>query len=219
MDILLYYLFSSVEYVAMFILTFRLFRLSLAGTGWRLVLACLLLTNVDQSVRFLYDAPEIAPLVQLVLMFFLMWLLFGIHPFYASFVGVTGYMLYVSVANFWISLLPAFGVIDIADLSDPNHIDNRLLQCATAFTTLLSARIIQVKGWGFNFVPDDQGARVRLTWTNRFALANVLLSAFVVAVGYYVFLDYRQIPSMFISLAFWIALALLLYLSKRKNEE
>ena len=151
--------FSALEWLAMFILTFALFKFQLPGYWGRLLLSSLMLSLLSCLIFVEFNLILFAPLVQMPIVFLFIWQYFRVPVFYAWLMNVNGYVFY--------TLLQAI-ILFIFELTgakiEPNDPSAYIVQSTTIVIVLFLAWRLIRTNWGFTFVPDTD--RVKMMWNN-----------------------------------------------------
>jgi hypothetical protein len=216
MKFVLFTLFSSMEYVATFILMFTLFRFRFKGYRKQIALTSLILCYVSYTMRF-DGMANITTIVQLILFFLLIWMLFQVQVFYAAIMSFTAFIGYGIVQILIVLITLNLGMLEIADLRE-NTLKGYVIQLGTAVIYASIGWIIRKKNWGFSFVPTSNYGRIKYTQLNMIFMLVMIISTIAMLFTIYAINNNRSIEASVILLAiFVIIFSVMLYLSNRKD--
>jgi hypothetical protein len=159
-DVLLFLFFSSLEWLALIVLTFAIFKFQLPGYWGRLLLSSFMLSLLSHTILITLDLVAYGPLIQMPILFFYFWQIFRIPIFYAGLMVVNGYLLYSLIQAV---ILVVYQIIGFTIA--PNEPTAFIAQTITAGITFLMAWLLIRTNWGFTFVPDTD--RVKMQWNKR----------------------------------------------------
>ncbi|HBS44638.1 MAG TPA: hypothetical protein DEA91_09635 [Paenibacillus sp.] len=210
-DFILFIIFSGLETYAIFFLAFKIFKIDLYHK--EMVFASFIMGFFSYSLRTNYDLFQLDILSQYALMFCFMWLLFRIHPFYASI--LTG-MAYQSYSVIQTSLYYLLKFIAKLPLTLMNYFSAKVfvLQLLSALTVICIGLYVGHKRIGFDFVPDKPDVKIKTT-TNEKILFILNLPALIVItfLSYFVESFFFFLIPIFYGIILWGYL----YLSYKKD--
>lgn len=99
MDTIVFLFFSMLEWFALILLTFALFRLEIRNHIGQLIFASFLLSLLSFMLFIVFELTLFATLIQPIVVFLMFWLLFRIPVFYAGLIVVNGYLAYLLVSS------------------------------------------------------------------------------------------------------------------------
>lgn len=218
-EFLLFTLQSSVEYTAMLIFVFCLFRINFSYYKYHVAFVCLSLSYISYTMR-VDGLSTITPLVQLTVLVLFLWLLFQIQIFYAAILAVTGYFSYAVIQTIIVFVLHLTNIIEMSDL-EPLKFANTLVALSSGLVTLLLSMLIKRKNWGFAFVPHNPDQKINLLKRENITFLIIVISSIIMtSLAYYFSLVVKSSFSILIALLVLIFLVtLLLYFAMRKDRK
>lgn len=177
---LLFTLISSVEYIALIVFAFTLFRINPRWYKPQILFVCVSLSYVSFTMRG-DDLAVITPFVQLAVLIVLLWLMFHIHPGYAALVAVIGYFAYGLLQGALLLVLGLFGV----------HL--QAMTMSMYGVALLSSAIMFGVSYGlkrgnrgFSFVPVSDEVQKRSTDSKLILLILIIVFLIIgIGISYY----------------------------------
>lgn len=179
MEVIRFLLFSSLEWFALFVLTFAMFKFPYRGYWGQLILCSVLLSFISYVLFDALNMRPIAPIIQLPLVILCTWQIFRVHLFYAAIMTTFSYNCYAFLQSLYIVIMKGFGLSFEEVVSTPY---SYILQPLTIGSTVLLGWIIYKRRVGFTFVPDFEHIRVKLRGINLWLLLLVVLGNANVAV-------------------------------------
>lgn len=156
-EALTFIFFSAIEWLALIVMTFAIFKFQLPGYWGRLLLSSFMLSLLSYMVLVELDMSLYGMFIQVPFVFFHFWQVFRIPMFYAALMVINGYV--------WYTLIQAV-VLFIFQLAGnqimPNIQPAFVIQSITAVMVFLIAWLLIRTNWGFTFVPDTD--RVKISW-------------------------------------------------------
>ncbi|XEC93908.1 hypothetical protein AB6A23_21545 [Paenibacillus tarimensis] len=213
MNIILFLLFSSVEWLGLVLLTFAMFKFPFKGYWGQIILTAVIMALLSHFVFEVLELRVVATLLQPPIIFLFLWQMFRIHIFYAGLMTVYGYMGYVFIQYSILLLMLSFGV-QLENLI-PNTFPTYVLQFASIFTVLLVVWLFRKFRIGYSFVPDSEHVSVTMNGVNLWLLLLTIAGYGFMALTNFVTFS-KGIPTLFIMIAF-IVLGVLLYYALRKE--
>lgn len=211
-DVVFFLLFSPVmEFLALSLFTFSLFRFPLRGFIPHLIFLCLLLSYVAYTLREL-GWTSYAPSIQMILFIVGIWLLFRVHSFYAVIMGVTGYHGYIVIQ---VPILLAMEAAGWANLSQGEGLE--WVQFATVLAAGLITWLLRRYQIGFTFIPASDTRRVRFHKYNLIMLAVALLD--IVLEGVFILLYKTKVNGLAFLLSTVQFLIMLFFLNYAMKKE
>lgn len=209
MEVIRFLLFSSLEWFALFVLTFAMFKFPYRGYWGQLILCSFLLSLLSYVLFDVLNMKPLAPALQLPLVIICTWQIFRVHLFYAAIVATYGYVAYSFLQSLFILFWKIFGLTFEETISPPN---GYYLQYATIISALVVGWIIYKRRVGFTFVPDFEHVRVEFRGINLWLLILVILGNLQVAS--YSIIAPRSIETVLLS---GVVLLILIYFARKKE--
>lgn len=179
-DFLLFTFVSSVEYAALMLFVFALFRIRFRWYDPKLLFMYVSMSYVSLTLR-LYDSFAFyASLSQLLLLFVLMWLLLQFHMFYAAIMAVAGYVTFALLQSAIVYAVNAAGMLALDELT--------LLSAQSYGVSLLTGVALGAVGYairrsnkGFSFVPHSDAVKIDYSRKHNLLLALSVAAALAAA--------------------------------------
>lgn len=178
LDFILFMVFSGLETYAIYYLAFRIFKIDLYHK--EMVFGSFVMGFFSYSLRTNYELFQLDILSQYALMFCFMWLLFRIHPFYASILTGMAYQAY-SVIQTSLYYFLNFVIKLPLDSSDSVSINIMVLQVTSALTAMCIGAYVGRKRKGFDFVPDKPDIKIKPSSSEKILFALNLPALFIIA--------------------------------------
>lgn len=169
LDFVLYLTFSVLETCAMFFLTFKMFKLDVYPK--EMLFSGLIMAFFSYVIRVDYQWIELDIIIQYLLLFCFLWLLFRIHLFYAAILTGITYQAYTSIQLVFVLVLNRSGVFSTHTFYGID-IYAFLIQILSALTAILLGLYIGFKRKGFDFIPDKPNGLIKIS--NREKLLFIL---------------------------------------------
>lgn len=157
-EVFLFLFFSALEWLALIVLTFAIFKFQLPGYWGRLLLSAFMLSLVSYMIIVELELVLYGPLLQMPIVFLYFWQNFRIPIFYAGLMVVNGYIFYTLTQATILVLFQGFGITAM-----PNETTAYIVQSVTVCVAIFIAWLLIRTNWGFTFVPDTD--RVKVPWT------------------------------------------------------
>jgi hypothetical protein len=214
----LFAFFSSFEYVAIFILSFTLFRfydfLYNSASIARIIFVSLALSYISYTMRVTYEMGGLSVAVQMVVYIAFVWLLFRVQVFYAAIMAVTGVMIYSALQFSLTALLEIIGFIADKDIMQQY---GPIIQICTAVITVVLCRAAQKRNIGFSFISDSPYSKVDLNRDNVVFIVFLAIAVIVHALAVYLYLEAIVTKISYLALAMVITSAPLVYFAIKKD--
>src|SRR5690625_1713853 len=219
LEFVLFTFFSSFEYVAIIMIAFAIYRIRFKNIAFHLLFISLSLSYVSFTMRDHVGIESFAPIIQIMVLFLFIWLMFRIQVFYALLITVTGYFSLVIDQGLLIVLLDFLGVIIFEQVA-PSTMIGYYIQMLTAAVLIVLSSIVEKFNWGFDFVPHSEFAKVRMRHENTIIL-SIILVAFLIFLVTYSLVMYNKLINGFqiIVMTNIVALALLIYFARKKDKK
>ncbi|WP_143762435.1 hypothetical protein [Paenibacillus odorifer] len=182
LDFILFMIFSILETYAMFFLAFKIFKIDLYHK--EMVFASFIMGFCSYTIRINYGIFPLDIFSQFALMFCFMWLLFRIHPFYASILTGMAYQAYSVIQASIVYLLNSVMSMPL-NTSDPITKNIMTMQILSALAAILIGMYVGYKRIGFDFVPDKPDVKVKPTTSEKILFALNLPTVIVVTLFTY----------------------------------
>lgn len=218
MDHTFFFLFSFIEFTAMLTLILSLFLFNLRAFRSHILFSAFMLTQASYLLRIGAEFASFAMFVQLIMIVLFFRLMFQIQWFYASLMGVIGYIVYVIMQATIIlitSLITPYSFSDIVN-STPDNI-GYVVQTLTAIFSLLLAWLLLRVRIGFSFIPDTESVKVHLNFENLLFLSIMSLGVLTMLTLYNVMYA-SQLNAIIFAAILVIQTAVMLYLALRKEK-
>lgn len=218
MDHTLFFVFSFIEFSAIFTLILALFLFNLRAYRSHILFSAFILTQASYLLRFGAELESVAVLGQLVLFILLFRLMFQIPLFYSALMGIIGFILGVLVQMFIVFFASMFSPYTFQQFvnNEPQHI-GYIIQVLTAIVVLIFAWLLTRYRIGFSFIPDTDTVHVQFNSENILFLSLMSLGVVTLLTLYNFIFDTNF--STFVLLFLLIAQALLLlFLALRKEK-
>jgi hypothetical protein len=210
MDVIIFLFFSMLEWFALILLTFALFRLEIRDHIGQLIFASFLLSLFSYMLFIVLDLTLFATLIQPIVVFLVFWLLLKIPVFYAGLLVVNGYLAYVLVTSFIYLSIDYLGVETY-----PGTPISYITQLITGIIVFILTWIIHKLRLGYSFV--QYGKDTKVSGINRKLLLLTLLGYITLASFNILYYGARKPLLVLISIV--IAFALLQYWTLKKEHE
>jgi hypothetical protein len=182
LDFILFMIFSILETYAMFFLAFKIFKIDLYHK--EMVFASFIMGFFSYTLRINYGMFQLDILSQYALMFCFMWMLFRIHPFYASILTGMVYQSYTLIQTSLMYLLDSVITMPL-NILDPITKNMMTMQILSALAAILIGMYVGHKRIGFDFVPDKPDVKINPTTSEKILFALNLPTVIVVTLFTY----------------------------------
>ncbi|HEY2493813.1 MAG TPA: hypothetical protein VGI33_13025 [Paenibacillus sp.] len=208
-----YLILSVFETGAMFFLSFKIFKIDLFLK--EIVFASLIMGFISYILRNDYHLIQIDIVLQYMLMFCFLWLMFRIHVFYAAIMTGMGYQAYLLIQTFLYSIMDRMDFLSYSYQIGIN-IGTLILQVSSALTAILIGMYIGKKRKGFDFIPDKPNGKIHICSRDKILFALNIPSILILVSAMY-FANY--LSQWFFIMPFSYALVLYgyLHLSYKKD--
>ncbi|WP_127589198.1 hypothetical protein [Paenibacillus koleovorans] len=214
MEFLLFVIFSSMEYLAVFAIMFVLFRFEYKFYHNSVIFICAILSFVSYSIRYGFHQDFLAPIAQVLLIFAFLYYIFEIQIFYSGIMTVTGSLFFGIIQTVLYILLDRFGIITEDGLVE-HSVQGYTLQFISSLIVFILAILIKKRNYGFAYVPHGQRAFVRYQGLNRMFLYLMILGIiFILALFYF---NIEEPYVILITIILTVIFIALMYLSVRKE--
>lgn len=213
MDIIQFLSFSVIEWLALIILTFAMFKFPLKGYWGQILLTSAVMAFFSYFVFQIIDR-HFATFLQPPILFLFFWQMFRIHIFYAGLMTVYGYLGYLFIQYFILLTMIMFGFP--LENFYPNEIPAYILQIVTIVLVIIIARNLYKSRIGFSFVPDYEYAPIDFKGINLRLLFLTILG--YICLSFTNFVSFSSSVTSFVFMLFICAvLGMLLYYALRKE--
>ncbi|MEF3304062.1 hypothetical protein [Paenibacillus sp. GYB003] len=214
MIMLLFLLFSSLEWMAMFMLALAMFRFPVRGYVGQVIFTSFLLSLLSYFVFRTMDMRVLATALQPPVVFLFFWQMFRIHIFYSAIMTIYGYLGYMVLQLCVYFLFDLFGY-PFSQI-EPNTIVGYSSQIVTISLVGTIVWFLYKYRIGYTFVPDYEHMKVILRGLNLRILVLVFAGYLTVAVANLLVFDNGFANLSFALLA--VLLGILLYLAQKKDD-
>lgn len=184
MEVVTFLFFSMLEWFALILLTFAMYRFEVRDSIGQILFASFLLSFFSYTLFNVLDLRQFATLIQPIVVFVFFWQMFKFPVFYAGLCVVNGYLGYCLVVSLLYGILGQFGIT-----VTPSTPTSYVIQSLTAVIVLIIIYVILKNRLGFSFIHQRQLTKVYLSGTN---LRLLLLTL----VGYTVLTSFNILYSM-----------------------
>ncbi|WHY17964.1 hypothetical protein QNH28_21030 [Paenibacillus sp. G2S3] len=200
-DFILFIIFSGLETYAIFFLAFKIFKIDLYHK--EMVFASFIMGFFSYSLRTNYDLFQLDILSQYALMFCFMWLLFRIHPFYASILTGMAYQSYSVIQTSLYYILKFIAKLPLT-LLDYISINVFILQFLSALTVICIGVYVGNRRIGFDFVPDKPDVKIKTTTSEKILfILNLPALTIVTSLSYFVESFFFFLIPIFYGIILW----------------
>ncbi|QYR22676.1 hypothetical protein KZ483_06930 [Paenibacillus sp. sptzw28] len=211
-------LVSSIEYAAILIFIFTLFRIKYRWYAYHMIFVCVSLSYLSFTMRE-DQLAALSPFVQLGVLVILMWLLFQIHLGYSVFISFIGYFAYGLLQGFIMLLARVF-----VNNLEPFTMKMYLVALITSSVAIVISYYIKRKNWGYSFVPNSDELEIssmkkKELFTLLLVLLFLLFGVGIVYYAYYFTVEHGSAIS-FISaiIVLIVETSLLIYAANKKEK-
>lgn len=172
MEVVLFAIFSLMEYASILVLIFSLFRFNLNEYIPEVVFSSSLMTFFSYWIRYGSFLDVSAPFVQMGFLIIMMWVVFRFHLFWSTLMGglvYAGYGILQAIILIGMEWIFGTGIL-------VHDVWRHVLQVVTATAALLISWILHRYDKGLNFVPQGR------VLTSTFSKANVSLLVSVLVI-------------------------------------
>lgn len=208
-----YLILSVFETSAMFFLSFKIFKIDLFLK--EIVFTSIIMGFISYMLRNNYHLDQVDIVVQYVLMFCFLWLLFRIHVFYAAIMTGMGYQGYLLIQTFFYAIMDRMDFISYNNQLELN-MGTLILQALSASTAILIGIYIGKKRKGFDFIPDKPNGKINVSSRDKILFALSIPSVLIVISTMY-FANYLSQWFFIEPFAYALVLYGYLYLSYKKD--
>jgi len=215
MRLLLFLLFSTIEFGSAIALTFSIFLFPIRSNLSRIAFSSLFLAQTSYLIRVELDAETYAPIILVAIMFLFIWMILRVQFFYAAIMTVIGYIA-TAVVQFSLFLIYSkiFNLFTL-ELSISNHLFSYFMQASSSSLSLLICYYFVKKRIGFTFVPDDMKT-IQFRREN-FPFVFIIFIALIILSTFYYLRDSYSTHFIVLGLLLTLTLIMLLYLAIRKE--
>lgn len=213
MKTLIYFLFSSTEWLALIVLTFAMFKLQFKGYWGQIILTAVAMSFLSHFLFIVIDKRVIATVLQPPALFLFLWQVFRIQVFYAALITVYGYLGYLFI-QYAVMLLQLGIGVSLESLVPGSGIMYVLQGISICIVLLIAWLLIKFRV-GYTFVPDYEHTPFTLKGINLRLLLLILAGYCAIASSNYIAFTI-SIPTLLALLSYFI-LGVLLYYAQRKE--
>lgn len=212
LDFILFMVFSFMETFAMFFLAFRVFKIDLYIV--ELIFASTIMAFISFVLRHDYGLMMTDIVIQYLLAFSFIWLLFRIHVFYAAIMTGLSYLTYMLIQSTCYLLMNATGLYSLSFPFMTSGV--YLLQIVSATLTFSIASYVNKRRKGFDFVPDKQNGKIKIQSREVVIFGLSVPSLFIVLLMIFLSEHYTDF-FLIMPIAYGILLYGYLYFSNKKD--
>ncbi|WP_312115460.1 hypothetical protein [Brevibacillus reuszeri] len=160
MKLFLFFLFSSFEYISIFIMMLILFRQKIRIHLGKIAFLCIFLSLVSHFIRYTLQLNEFAIIVQIITMVASLRYLWNIQWFYSIVMAVISYCAFLAINVLTFILMNSLGLIRLDQLQEADGTGlaymGYVLQLVTVCMCTVFIVIIRYLNRGWAFVPDGE---------------------------------------------------------------
>ncbi|MBD2864266.1 hypothetical protein [Paenibacillus oceani] len=212
MSALIFLFFSMLEWIALILLTFSIYRFPMRDYAAQVGITALLLSIISLVLFEYLDIDILATLIQPLFVFLFFWLFFKVPVYYAGLCVVNGYLGYAAIQSIVFYVYELLGI-----MINPGTALAYLAQAVTAAVAFIVIGFALKYRLGFSFVTPNEITRVRLRGTNLKLL--LLTFAGYGALSSFNFLYYLSDYTIIIVLLMFSAFAIIQYWTFQKEYE
>ncbi|MDT3427499.1 hypothetical protein J2Z22_003062 [Paenibacillus forsythiae] len=176
-EFVLFMLFSILETCALLFLAFKTFKIDIFPI--EMVFASIVSGFFSYVLRHEYGLIDLDVLIQFVLMFCFIWLLFRIHIFYAVIMTSMAYQAYLLIQTFYYLFFEQFNLlVHLPEFS--SNVTAYTLQTLSAFTGFFLGILIGRSRKGFDFIPDKPTGRITVQFREKILFALSIPSILII---------------------------------------
>jgi hypothetical protein len=173
--------FSLIEALSIIVFIMLMFRFNVK-TYWKdIIMTGTLLTLASYLSRFVFDIPQFAPVIFLVLLILFLTIIFKVIWYYASMMGIFGYS--VSAAIQYALIFSPHNLLTLEEMI-ANPLLGGIVQLTTAIITIVIGYIVYKRRSHFNFVPTYDGNLFRVKGERKFALRVSIIAMVLLVVAF-----------------------------------
>ncbi|MEI7024767.1 hypothetical protein [Paenibacillus sp. y28] len=179
MNALYFFILSSIEFFSGLCLILTMFMFPIRTYLPHLVFTSLILTQTSYLFFEVFSLQWLGPVVQLFMVLLFFWLMFRIQLFYATIMGIVGY-----IGVFVIQILIIFfgellHIITMQEMLE-NKILSYTMQLVNSAAAILISIFLKRYRIGFTFIPDSEKYNLSLRGNNLlFLIVMVIAAAFL----------------------------------------
>lgn len=213
MHIVLFFLLSFFEYVAIYYLTFRLFSFEFRFYTKQICLSSFLLTFISYLFR-MYSFGFLDVFLQIVIFIFLLRYLFRIHLYYSVLVSY-GYITYVIMQILIFTLLDSLQLLD--NILSIESTGTYIIQVVSIAAAFLVGVLLAKTHFRFSFVPTAHYGNVALRGNNLSVFLLTIFEILILGASYsYYTTNFNKLYFLFVLILFVLAVVILYLLNKKE---
>ena len=207
--------FSSLEYISFFSFILILFRFNIREYILKFATFSIVLSLVSNTLQT-ESLRAVSPLVQAGLMICFVVFFLRVHLFNATIMVTTGYLINFIVSWIIATVTTHFG--NIGEI-EPYTRNAFIMQTASAFMMLMFGLVIYLQKGGFSFIENNSRFKRNKFFEkdNRPFLVFISLSIIAIFIVNLMFVLFKNLPNLFVSVFLFIALLGLIYLSVKRD--
>ncbi|CAG7644291.1 hypothetical protein ACFQI7_09535 [Paenibacillus allorhizosphaerae] len=211
-DMLLFFLFSFAEFLAIFIMMMWLFRFKFKNYQYSIYFLTAILTVISWVVRNVFGEAAYAPILLISVLILLFYVLSSISLIWCAFMGVLAYVGYGLVQAIIIFVPDWLGWYSFREMSNTS-VTAYCIQTVSAAAYIGLAYLLKHNRLGLTFVSPARATKVRMNGMNITILIVLIVSFLMMALWYQI----RYLP--YIIFIFIADLSLLLYAAFWKENQ
>lgn len=218
MDAALYLLFSVLDCFAIIGLMYKTFRWPFWKSFWRILLISSMLAVISYVDRVVLGLAAYDVAIQLVFYILFFRYILKISFFYAFPLAAIGYLEFNIIQFVTYPTLLSLGVVTGADAVSNAGLGIYLIQICTEIVSYTVATLFWIFGRGFSYIDVPPHTGDESIRRSKCDICVNIVGTIVVIIPMYLVLNYQSEHIYFILASSIIALIMMFYLSRRKDE-
>lgn len=219
MEHALFFLFSFIEFAAGLAFVLSLFRLDFTEYKTHIMYSAFLLTEISYLLRMGFALEPISLVFQMVALIVMFILMYQLPIFSAIIMGSVGYILFGLLQMAIIVSATLITPVNLEQFTtnDPSYIAY-LMQAVTSLFGFFIAWLLKRANLGFAFLPKKRSIKLTFDTDNIliFSIMTIVVLTLMILTTYLLNQIYTYV---FLMIVIIIQIALLIYLSKRKEKQ
>lgn len=222
LDILLFFFFSTLEYLSIYLLMFTLFRFQIKHHIKGIIVMILVLNCLSYMFRYVIPLSDFAPIIQLVTVAVGLLIIWKISWVYSLLMTILGYGSYIVIQTLclftakWLGVINSFDEFQSPDGGGVTTL-GYIMQLVSVVISLFICLLIPLFRRAYTFVRDGLEFNLK-NKVNKAILSLVVVSGLSITFLFYI---YERIGLAITSLCLSViivSICTLLALSKKKDE-
>lgn len=162
MRLTLFFLFSSLEYIIIFLIMLALFRQRILIHIGKIFFVCIFLTLLSHFIRYTVQMNDIAIIIQIIAMIAVLRFLWDYQWFYSTLMVTISYCLYLTINIVTYYVMNILHIIRMDQVQEPDGSGvtflGYILQATIIVVSFIFILIIRLLNRGWAFIPDGEKA-------------------------------------------------------------